>query len=116
VDSGDCSGLWSETEQTLFNPCDCVFCRTHFRRLASEENDGPSLPPDWGHFLVSANPDLLIAGLGTLAATAAMAATKTIPVILASVGDPVGAGLVASLAQPGANVAGLTSQATRHCY
>jgi hypothetical protein len=46
--------------------------------LASEENDGPSLPPNWGHFLVSANPDMLIAGFGTLAAKAAMAAIKTI--------------------------------------
>jgi putative ABC transport system substrate-binding protein len=61
--------------------------------------------------LVSANPDVLIAGFGTLAAKAAMTATKTVPIIFTSAGDPVGAGLVASLARPGANVTGLTSQA-----
>jgi putative ABC transport system substrate-binding protein len=62
--------------------------------------------------LVSANPDVLIAGFGALAVKAVMAATKTIPIVFTSVGDPVGAGMVASLAQPGANVTGLTSQAS----
>jgi putative ABC transport system substrate-binding protein len=40
-------------------------------------------------------------------ATAAKNATKTIPIVLAGVGDPVGTGLVDSLARPGANVTGL---------
>ena len=37
-------------------------------------------------------------------------ATSSIPIVFASVGDPIGAGLVASLARPGANVTGLSLQ------
>ena len=61
--------------------------------------------------LAQANPDVLVAGFGTLAAKAAAAASKTIPIVFTTVGDPIGAGLVASLGQPGANVTGLTDQA-----
>ena len=39
-------------------------------------------------------------------------ATSTIPIVLAVANDPVGEGLVASLARPGANVTGLSLQAT----
>jgi putative ABC transport system substrate-binding protein len=62
--------------------------------------------------LVSANPDVLIAGFGALTVKAAMAATKTIPIVFTSVADPVGNGFIASLAHPGANVTGVTSQST----
>src|SRR5262249_2607056 len=37
-------------------------------------------------------------------------ATKTIPIVMLAVGDPVGAGLVTSLAQPGGNVTGTSFQ------
>jgi putative ABC transport system substrate-binding protein len=62
--------------------------------------------------LVNARPDVLISGFGTLPAKAAKAATNTIPTVFASVGDPVGAGLINSLNRPGGNVTGVTSEAS----
>lgn len=50
----------------------------------------------------------IIGTLGTPAALAAKNATKTIPIVLWSAGDPVGTGLVASLAGPGGNVTGFS--------
>ena len=62
--------------------------------------------------LVRASPDVLIAGYGTLAPKAIIAATSSIPIVFTSVGDPVGAGLIASLSKPGANATGLSGQAS----
>jgi putative ABC transport system substrate-binding protein len=50
----------------------------------------------------------LIATFGTPASVAAKAATGAIPIIAISIGDPVRAGLAASIARPGANVTGNT--------
>jgi putative ABC transport system substrate-binding protein len=64
-----------------------------FPRLASE--------------LVRLTPDLIVAA-NTPAARAAQQATATIPIVVPVMGDPVGDGLVASLARPGGNITGLT--------
>jgi putative tryptophan/tyrosine transport system substrate-binding protein len=77
-------------------------------RFADQKNDRlPELAAD----LVRLKVDLIVAGGGT-SALAAKKATTTIPIVMANVGDPVGAGLVASLARPGGNVTGLASLGT----
>ena len=48
----------------------------------------------------------LFATFGTPASQAAKEATRTIPIVMMNIGDPVGAGLVASLARPGGNITG----------
>jgi putative ABC transport system substrate-binding protein len=51
----------------------------------------------------------VIVTAGTPAALAVKRATTTVPLVMIAVGDPVGTGLVASLAHPGGNITGLTS-------
>lgn len=54
--------------------------------------------------------DVIVTG-STPATVAAKKATTTIPIVMLALGDPVGTGLVASLAQPGGNVTGTTNLA-----
>ena len=56
--------------------------------------------------LVAAQPDVLFASSGFVAAWALKKATTTIPIVFLAVGEPVAAGLVASLARPGGNLTG----------
>jgi putative tryptophan/tyrosine transport system substrate-binding protein len=57
--------------------------------------------------LVALKVDVILAEGGTLGPRVAMQATTTIPIVFVA-GDPVGSGLVTSLARPGGNVTGLT--------
>ena len=58
--------------------------------------------------LVGLKVDVIVAAV-TQASLAAKNSTSTIPVVMMSVGDPVGSGLVSNLARPGANVTGTSS-------
>ena len=60
---------------------------------------------------VSRNVDIIVTS-ATPPTVTAKQATSVIPIVFASVGDPVGAGLVKSLARPGGNATGLSLQAT----
>jgi putative ABC transport system substrate-binding protein len=75
------------------------------------ENKGTERLPELAADLVRFKVDLIVA-TDTPSALAAKSATTTIPIVMASVADPVGAGLVASLARPGGNVTGLSNLAT----
>jgi putative tryptophan/tyrosine transport system substrate-binding protein len=55
--------------------------------------------------LVALAPDIILAS-GSPAVGALQQATRTVPIVFASVADPVGAGFVASLARPGGNATG----------
>jgi ABC-type uncharacterized transport system substrate-binding protein len=61
--------------------------------------------------MVGLKVDLIVA-FGAPAAEAAKEATSTIPIVIVNAGDPVGIGLIASLARPGGNVSGISDQAT----
>lgn len=70
----------------------------------------PKVLPGLAEELVRLKVDIIVASL-TPAATAARQATRAIPIVMAGVGDPVGTGLVASLARPGGNITGLSLSA-----
>ena len=61
------------------------------------------------HEVIGRNLDVLVTS-GTPAATAAKNATGTVPIVVIGMGDPVGTGLAASLARPGGNLTGLSTQ------
>ena len=87
---------WTEGKNIAFEP-----------RYA--ENDLARLP-ELAAELVRLNVDVILA-IGTLAALAAKRASAAIPIVMANAGDPLGSGLVVSLAQPGGNVTGMSLMA-----
>ena len=87
---------WVEGENVVFER---RYAENRLERL-------PELAAD----LVRLNVDVIAAG-GTLAPLAAKRATSTIPIVMTVAGDPVGSGLVDSLARPGGNVTGMSLMA-----
>jgi len=85
------------------------------RNLRIEYRDAQGKPerfPALAAELVALKVDVIVTGGGTAGALAAKQATTTLPVVFTGVGDPVKDGLVASLAQPGGNVTGLSIAAS----
>ena len=66
------------------------------------------LLPSLAQELIHRNPDVLLVST-TPGNLAAKAATSTIPIVMVLVADPVGAGIVPSLARPGGNITGITN-------
>ena len=76
-------------------------------RYAEGQNDRL---PDLATDLVRLKVDIIVASVNT-DALVAKKATRTIPIVMASAGDPVATGLVDSLARPGGNITGLSQMA-----
>jgi putative tryptophan/tyrosine transport system substrate-binding protein len=66
--------------------------------------------PELANNLVGLNVDVILTW-GTDAALAAKQATTTIPIVMGTIGDPLGVGIVTNLAHPGANITGFSSRA-----
>ena len=77
-----------------------------YRWAANREDQLPALAAE----LVQLKVDVIVTS-STPAAQAAKRATTTIPIVMTFVADPLGSGLVASLARPGGNITGLTTLA-----
>ncbi len=67
--------------------------------------------PEMAAELVRLKVDVIVAG-ATTPVTVAKLATSTIPIVMPAPNDPLGSGLVASLARPGGNVTGMSMQST----
>ena len=78
-------------------------------RFEFREDEGEAIRlPGLADELVRLKVDLIVTWF-TPAAIAAKQATREIPIVMAAVGDPVGSGLVESLARPGGNITGMAT-------
>jgi putative ABC transport system substrate-binding protein len=68
----------------------------------------PELYRSYAAELVALAPDVIL-GAGAIVALALQRASRIIPIVFANTSDPVGSGLVASLARPGGNITGFTN-------
>src|SRR6185437_879534 len=83
-------------------------------QLVYRSADGqPERLPGLAAELAGMKPDVIVTGFGTVAAKAGKAGAGGIPVVFMAVGDPVGAGIIDSLARPGGNVTGLSDLAAQ---
>ena len=78
-----------------------------FRTAGAEIDRLPALAAE----LVGGRPDIFVA-VSTQGGMAAKNATRTIPIVLTAVGDPVGTGIVPSLGRPGGNIDRILKGAT----
>jgi putative ABC transport system substrate-binding protein len=78
-------------------------------KLSSADGNAERLP-ELAAELVGLPVDVIVATF-TPCAIAAKQATATIPIVMAAVADPIGAGLVQSLARPGGNITGFSNMA-----
>jgi putative ABC transport system substrate-binding protein len=93
--------------------------RQGLRELGYEEGQNITIEYRWADGRFEQLPDLavelvrlkvdIIVAVVTQASLAAKKATSTIPIVMIGVADPMGSGLVASLARPGANITGTSS-------
>jgi putative ABC transport system substrate-binding protein len=93
--------------------------RQGLRELGYEDGRNISIEYRWANGKFEQLPDLamelvrlkvdLIVAVVTQASLAAKQATTTIPIVMIAVNDPVNSGVVASLAQPGANITGTSA-------
>jgi putative ABC transport system substrate-binding protein len=111
-----------ETVSPSLNASNLEALRRGLRELGYVENQNyileyRSADGEGGRFpaladeLVRLGVDLIVTR-GTPAARAAKGATETIPIVMAAIGEPLGMGVVASLARPGGNVTGLSAFVT----
>jgi putative ABC transport system substrate-binding protein len=93
--------------------------RQGLRELGYVEGENIAIEKRWAEGRFERLPDLaaelvrlkvdVIVSVVTQASLAAKHATRTIPIVMVAAGDPLGSGLVASLARPGGNVTGPSS-------
>src|SRR5215813_15390850 len=69
----------------------------------------PERLPELARELVGLKLDVIVVPGADLATAAVKRHTQTIPIVMVNITDPVGTGLVASLARPGGNITGLTN-------